>query len=83
MMEVSGLRLASLQTQTNQFGGNHKEKEQGHKLASPVKKAKIEDSSKPMENIDKIKIVPTDGRPILLPEKGDIFTDLIQNLGSS
>ena len=55
MMEVSGLRLASLQTQTNQFGGNHKEKEQGHKLASPVKKAKIEDSSKPMENIDKIK----------------------------
>ena len=52
-MEVSGLRLASLQTQTNQFGGNHKEKEQGQKLASTVKKANIEDSSKPIENIDK------------------------------
>ena len=53
MMEVSGLRLASLQTQTNQFGGNHKGKEQGQKLASTVKKANIEDSSKPIENIDK------------------------------
>ena len=55
MMEVSGLRLASLQTQTNQFGGNQRGKEQGHKLASTVKKANIEDRSKPMENIDKIK----------------------------
>ena len=55
MMEVSGLRLASLQTQTNQFGGNHKGKEQGQKLASTVKKANIEDSSKPIGIIDKKK----------------------------
>ena len=55
MMEVSGLRLASLQTQTNQFGGNHKGKEQDQKLASTVKKANIEESSKPIENIDKKK----------------------------
>ena len=55
MMEVSGLRLASLQTQTNQFGGNHKGKEQDQKLASTVKKANIEESSKPIETIDKKK----------------------------
>ena len=55
MMEVSGLRLASLQTQTNQFGGNHKGKEQGQKLASTVKKANIEDSSRPIESINKKK----------------------------
>ena len=55
MMEVSGLKLASLQTQTNQFGGNHKGKEKGQKLASTVKKANIEDSSKPINNIDKKK----------------------------
>ena len=55
MMEVSGLKLASLQTQANQFGGNQKGKEHGHKLASTVKKANIEDSSKPIENINKIK----------------------------
>jgi len=55
MMEVSGLRLASLQTQTNQFGGNQKGKEHAHKLASTVKKTNIEDSVKPKENINKIK----------------------------
>ena len=57
MMEVSGLKLASLQTQTNQFGGNHKGKEQADKLASLAKKAKIKESSKPTENINKIQSV--------------------------
>ena len=57
MMEGSGLKLASLQTQTNQFGGNRKGKEQADKLASVVKKAKIEESSKPTESIDKIQSV--------------------------
>ena len=55
MMEGSGLKLASLQTQTNQFGGNHKGKDHSPKLASTAKKAKIEDSSKPIENINKLK----------------------------
>ena len=55
MMEVSGLKLASLQTQTNQFGGNHKGKDQTPKLDSTVKKTKIEDNSKPTQNINKIK----------------------------
>ena len=54
MMEVSGLKLASLQTQANQFGGNQKGKERAHKLASPVKKTNIEDSSRPMDDINKI-----------------------------
>ena len=54
MMEVSGLKLASLQTQANQFGGNQKGKEHAHKLASTVKKTNIEDSSKPMEDINKL-----------------------------
>ena len=57
MMEVSGLKLASLQTQAHQFGGNQKEKERAHKLASTTKKTNIEDSSKPIENINKIKSV--------------------------
>ena len=56
-MEASGLKLGSLQTQTNQFGGNHKRKEQADKLASVVKKAKIEKSSEPIENINKIQSV--------------------------
>ncbi|MDC3090325.1 flagellar hook-length control protein FliK [Paracoccaceae bacterium] len=55
MMEGSGLKLASLQTQTNQFGGNHKGKGHAHKLASTAKKTNIEDSSKPTENINKLK----------------------------
>lgn len=54
MMEVSGLKLASLQTQANQFGGNQKGKERAHKLASIVKKTNIEDSSRPMEDINKL-----------------------------
>ena len=54
MMEGSGLKLASLQTQANQFGGNQKGKEHAHKLASTVKKTNIEDSSRPMEDINKI-----------------------------
>ena len=54
MMEGSGLKLASLQTQANQFGGNQKGKERAHKLASTVKKTNIEDSSKPMEDINKL-----------------------------
>ena len=53
-MEGSGLKLASLQTQANQFGGNQKGKERAHKLASPVKKTNIEDSSRPMDDINKI-----------------------------
>ena len=57
MMEASGLKLGSLQTQTNQFGGNNKRKEQADKLASVVKKAKIDESSKPTENINKIQSV--------------------------
>ena len=55
MMEGSGLKLASLQTQTNQFGGNHKGKGHAPKLASTAKKTNIEDSSKPIENINKLK----------------------------
>ena len=55
MMEVSGLKLASLQTQTNQFGGNHKGKDHTPKLDSTVKKTKIEDNPKPTQNINKIK----------------------------
>ena len=54
MMEVSGLKLASLQTQANQFGGNQKGNDRAHKLASTVKKTNIEDSSKPMEDINKL-----------------------------
>ncbi len=54
MMEVSGLKLASLQTQANQFGGNQKGKERAHKLASIVKKTNIEDSSRPIEDINKL-----------------------------
>ena len=55
MMEVSGLKLASLQTQAHQFGGNQKGKERAHKLASTTKKTNIEDSSKPIDNINKMK----------------------------
>ena len=55
MMEVSGLKLASLQTQTNQFGGNHKGKGQTPKLDPTVKKTKVEDNSKPTQNINIIK----------------------------
>ena len=49
MMEVSGLKLASLQTLTQHFGSNQKGKEHSHKLASTVKKSSIEDNSKSPE----------------------------------
>ncbi len=55
MMEVSGLKLASLQTQAHQFGGNQKGREHAQKLASTTKKANIDENSKPIENINKIK----------------------------
>ena len=54
MMEGSGLKLASLQTQANQFGGNQKGKERAHKPASTVKKTNIDDSSRPREDIKKV-----------------------------
>ncbi len=56
MMEFSGLKLASLQTQAHQFGGNQKGREHARKLASTTKKTNIDESSKPIENINKIKI---------------------------
>jgi flagellar hook-length control protein FliK len=43
MMDASGLKLASLQTLTQQFGSNHKGKGQEHKLASTEKKSNIEE----------------------------------------
>ena len=55
MMELSGLKLASLQTQAHQFGGNQKERGRAHKVASTTKKANIEEGSTPIENISKIK----------------------------
>ena len=43
MMEANGLKLASLQTLTQQFGNNKKGKEQPQKLALSKKKDNIED----------------------------------------
>ncbi len=54
MMEASGLKLASLQTLTQQFGGNHKGKGQEHKLASTEKKSKIEKDLNLSENVKNI-----------------------------
>ncbi|MDC3068083.1 flagellar hook-length control protein FliK [Paracoccaceae bacterium] len=51
MMEQSGLRLASLQTLTQQFGNNQKGKDQSQKLASIAKKSSIVDRSNPEEEI--------------------------------
>ena len=53
MMEASGLKLASLQTQNQQYGHNQKGKEQDQKLASTIKKSSIEDNSKSSEPIGK------------------------------
>ena len=53
MMEASGLKLASLQTQNQQYGHNQKGKEQDQKLASTIKKSRIEDNSKSSEPIGK------------------------------
>ena len=54
MMEASGLKLASLQTLTQQFGGNHRGKGQEHKLASTEKKSNIEEDLKLPENVKNI-----------------------------
>ncbi len=53
MMEASGLKLASLQTQNQQFGNNQKGKEQNQKLASQIKESSIEDNSKSSKPIGK------------------------------
>ena len=53
MMEASGFKLASLQTQNQQYGHNQKGKEQDQKLASTIKKSSIEDNSKSSEPIGK------------------------------
>ena len=54
MLEASGLKLASLQTLTQQFGGNHRGKGQEHKLASTEKKSKIEQGLNIPENVKNI-----------------------------
>ena len=54
MMEASGLKLASLQTQNQKFGHNQKGKEQDQKLASTIKKSSIEDNSKSSVPIGKL-----------------------------
>ena len=46
MMEASGLKLASLQTLTQQFGQNRKGKEQAQKLAVSKKKDNVSDPEK-------------------------------------
>ena len=51
MMEASGLKLASLQTQNQQYGHNQKGKEQDQKLASTIKKSSIDDNSNSSEAI--------------------------------
>ena len=53
MMESSGLKLASLQTQNQQYGNNQKGKEQDQKLASKIKKSSIDDNHKSSEAIGK------------------------------
>ena len=53
MMEAYGLKLASLQTQNQQFGHNQKGKEQDQKLASKIKKSSIDDNHKSSEAIGK------------------------------
>ena len=60
MMESSGLKLASLQTLTQQFGSNQKGKDQDHKLASLAKKSSIKDSSSLPETTNK-KDIESDG----------------------
>ena len=51
MMELSGLKLGSLQTLTQQSGNNQKGKEKPHKLASTVKKSNIDENIKSQEKI--------------------------------
>ena len=52
MMEASGLKLASLQTLTQQFGQNKKGKEQAQKLAVSKKKDNISDPEKTIGKIN-------------------------------
>ncbi len=52
MMEATGLKLASLQTLTQQFGQNKKGKEQAQKLAVSKKKDNISDSEKTNRKIN-------------------------------
>ena len=54
MMEASGLKLASLQTLTQQFGGNHRGNGQEHKLASTEKKSNIEEDLNLPEKVKNI-----------------------------
>ena len=54
MMEASGLKLASLQTLTQQFGGNQRGKGQEHKLASTEKKSNIEEDLNLPQNVKNI-----------------------------
>ena len=53
MMEATGLKLASLQTLTQQFGQNKKGKEQAQKLAMTKKKDSISDAEQVGEKINK------------------------------
>ncbi len=53
MMEATGLKLASLQTLTQQFGQNKKGKEQAQKLAVSKKKDTISDPEKTNKKINK------------------------------
>tara|TARA_B100000963_G_scaffold337889_1_gene334256 strand:+ start:369 stop:1778 length:1410 start_codon:yes stop_codon:yes gene_type:complete len=52
MMEATGLKLASLQTLTQQFGQNKKGKEQSQKLALTKKKENISDPEKTDKKIN-------------------------------
>ena len=52
MMEATGLKLASLQTLTQQFGQNKKGKEQAQKLAVSKKKDNISDPEKTTRKIN-------------------------------
>ncbi len=52
MMEATGLKLASLQTLTQQFGQNKKGKEQTHQLAMSKKKENISDPEKTNKKIN-------------------------------
>ena len=58
MMESAGLKLASLETNTHQFGQNQKDKEQAHKLASSSKKGSIDE-----RNADEKKIGEIESKP--------------------
>jgi len=52
MMEATGLKLASLQTLTHQFGQNKKGKEQAQKLDVSKKKDNISDAEETNKKIN-------------------------------